>query len=88
MNSPWYKKSLQPKPNEDSSAVIENPLESINKITQEISIKNLDKFCNSMRGYLIPDTIRRTIWSHRLLKRSPREHPIHLSLAKELFRRG
>jgi hypothetical protein len=67
---------------------IDPELYDVTRVISEIGFKDFERVCIQLRGYLIPETLRQTIWAYRFLSRGQKEHPLTLMMTKELARKG
>ena len=67
---------------------IDSELLDVRRAVMEIGVEDFERVCFKLRGYLIPETLRKTVWNYRFLSRGPKEHPLTMVMTKELTRRG
>jgi hypothetical protein len=67
---------------------IDSELLDVKRVVMEIGVEDFERVCFKLRGYLIPETLRKTVWNYRFLYRGPKEHPLTMVMTKELTRRG
>ena len=72
----------------DQTNKIDPELHDVTRVTMEIGFKDFERACFQLRGYLIPESLRQTIWAYRFLCRGVKEHTLTLIMTKELARKG